>query len=214
MAAWPPEPVDGGDAKPRQRLVRDAVGLQQADPGQHAHHVADPERRDEQDQEQPLPTAGEAGHEVRGRIADEQAEQAGDGHVDHRPDHNRPGERRAAHQVAGDVDDVLRAPGERVPHRDGGLEELVELAHRDREHRVERHDEQQHQPDDPRRRQGDPERVLAFHRLSFRFRCSRRARPAATAHRRRRAAAVRPRRGGSTTGAPPWTAATAAGSAP
>ena len=45
------------------------VVVQQVDPGEHPHQVADPERGDQQDEQQALVPAAEAGHVVRDRIA-------------------------------------------------------------------------------------------------------------------------------------------------
>jgi len=49
------QPVDGrrrgGEVQEVQRFVHVTVDLQQVDPGQHPHHVADPERGDQQYQE-------------------------------------------------------------------------------------------------------------------------------------------------------------------
>ncbi len=159
MTGLPPSQLTGCEIRRRngQGLVHVAVGLQQVHPGQHAHHVADPERRDQQHQEQPLAAPGEPGHEVGGRVADHQAQQRADGHVDDRPDHDGPGERGGPHQVVPHVDDVGRTPVQRVPDGDRRLEQPVELAHGDGQDGVERHDEQQDQPDHAGRRQGDPE---------------------------------------------------------
>ena len=158
------EPVDrgGDDADRGQRLVHVAVGLQQVDPGQHAHHVADPERRDQQDEEQDLAPPGEPGHEVGRRVGDQQREQRRHRDVPDRPPHDRPDERRAADQVVPDVDDVGRAPAQRVPHRDRRLEQPVQLAHGDGQHGVERHDEQQDEPDHAGQRQQHVEQLAVL----------------------------------------------------
>ncbi len=72
----PAEPVAGlaEHVREHEEPVHVAVGLQQVHPGQHPHHVADPEREDDQDQDQALPSPGVSCRVVSDRVADEQAE--------------------------------------------------------------------------------------------------------------------------------------------
>ena len=76
----PGQPVDVHveDAAEAEHLVDPAVVCEQVHPGQHAHHVADPERRDEQCEDQALAPSGQPGHVVRDRERDRQAQHAGD----------------------------------------------------------------------------------------------------------------------------------------
>ena len=53
-----------------QALVHPAVDLQQVHPGEHPHHVADPERRDQQREDQALAPAAEPGDVVGHRVRD------------------------------------------------------------------------------------------------------------------------------------------------
>ena len=77
MIGLPVQPGDrrGDEVEPLQEVVHVAVGRQQVLPRQHPHQVADPERRDQQDQEQRLALPPVPRHVVRDRVADQQAEE-------------------------------------------------------------------------------------------------------------------------------------------
>ncbi len=155
----PLEPVhrrsDGVDED--QSLVDEAVVLQQPLPCIDAHQVADPERRDEQDEEQALAPAAIPGDVVRDRVPEDQADEARDGNIDECPEERRPIEARVTRgrETMKRVDERRSAPvpglidGERVLEEIGGPE-------RDRHHHVERNDEQHEEPDRGGRGEGGP----------------------------------------------------------
>src|SRR5260370_1783110 len=74
----------------RQHPVDVSAGLQEVDPGQHSHHVANPERRDQQDQEETFATASKPRHEVGGWIRDEQGQDRPNRYIGDRPNPHRP----------------------------------------------------------------------------------------------------------------------------
>ena len=126
----------------------DPVRRQQVDPRQHPHQVVDPERKDQGEQDRPLPAPGVPRREVRDRVSDQQRE----GHRDRdeldRSQRDGP-ERPAVQEVVEHVDDVADVPVERVPVRDR-LRQRVLVAERDGQHRVERAQEEDREPDDAR----------------------------------------------------------------
>jgi len=69
-----------------QEFVHVAVRLQEIHPGEHSHHVADPEGQDDQDENESFPPPRVPGRVVGDRIPDQQAEGQGDEDVNDRPD--------------------------------------------------------------------------------------------------------------------------------
>ena len=147
------------DPDPDEHVVHPAVVLQQVDPGQHPHEVADEERRDEPGEENSLPAAAVTGDEVRDRIGDEERERGCDQDVEERPYEDRL-ERRATREEA--LEDELERAGvplERVPLGLRRLEDRIDGAERDAEDDVEREEEEEAEPEDAGQRQSGPERV-------------------------------------------------------
>ncbi len=66
------------DPDPEEHVVHPAVVLEQVDPGEHAHEVADEERRDQADEQEALPAAAVARDVVRDRVGDEERERRRD----------------------------------------------------------------------------------------------------------------------------------------
>ena len=125
-------------------LVDRAVGVEQALPGVDPHQVADPERRHQQDQDQALVLRGEPRGVVGDGVAEHEADDARRDHVLERADQGRLVDVRAGVELLeGAVERVERPPPRRVVrHRRAEVAE-VHGAERDREHHVERQDEQE-----------------------------------------------------------------------
>ena len=134
-----------------RKLVDPAVRLEEIHPGEHSHHVADPEGKDDQDENDALPPPRVPGRVVGDRIPDQQAEGQGDEDVDDRPDPDvepDPSRREAAEDLVEPAD----VPVERVPDRDRLEEDRVDRSERDPEDRVERNDEEENEPENARER--------------------------------------------------------------
>ena len=151
-----PRPRLADDADPEQHAVHPAVVLEEVDPGEHPHQVADEERRDQAQQEESLPAAAVAGDEVRDRVGDDERERSRDEHVDERAHEDRLERAVAREELAGHEAERARVPIERVPGGDRRLQDRVDRPEGDAEHRVERDQEEDADPDDARQREDRP----------------------------------------------------------
>ncbi len=143
-----PVHVDLEQPAEAERPVDQPVGLEQVHPGQHPHHVADPERRDQGGEQEALPPAREPGRVVGHRVGDQQAQQAGHPDVHDGPDQGGTEEGVPADDVLPDVLELLDVPVVRVPDRHRLAQDRVDAAEQDRQHDVERRDQQEGDPDD------------------------------------------------------------------
>ena len=142
--------------EPPDRVVHDVdeheepvdvpVVVQQVDPGEHPHQVADPERGDQQDEQQALVPAAEAGHVVRDRIAQNETDGARHDHVDEGVHVHR---LEDPEDLAQRLPEVLAAPPPGLVHGQGTSEDRVDGAERDRDDGVEGEYEQDQEPKDP-----------------------------------------------------------------
>ena len=152
------EPVHrfADDVQAGQDVVHVAVRLQQALPGVDPHQVADPERRDQQDQHQHPVLARVSSRVVGHRVAHHQADEARREHVGERADQRSLVDGLARVELAERFVEGGEAPPPRLIHRERLAEDRVDRAERHGQHREERQQEQQRQPDDPRHRERGP----------------------------------------------------------
>ncbi len=157
--ALPLQPVTGStdDVEEHQALVHQAVVLKQVDPRQHPHEVADEERRDQRKEQDRLEPAAMAGDEVGHRIPDEETQDYRDGDVDERAEERRLVDAASKERLVEDEPHRGRVPPQRVPHRNGSLEQRIDPAEGHRDDRVEGQDEQQDKPQGRRKGEGRPE---------------------------------------------------------
>ncbi len=142
-----------------QDVRADPVRRQQVDPRQHPHQVVDPERKDQREQDRPLPAPGVSRREVGDRVADQQREAHRERDELDRSQRDGP-ERPTAEEVVQRVEGVAHVPVQRVPVRDR-LRERVLVPERHGHDGVERAQEEHREPDDAREGHQAPEPARA-----------------------------------------------------